>query len=252
MNYRIGTSGFSYDSWKGTFYPDDLPSKGMLGYYAERLHAVEINNTFYRLPRQSVLESWAAQVPEGFRFVIKASRRITHFKRLKNTEDETEYLLRTTQTLGERLGLILFQLSPNLKVDVPRLERFLELLPDGTRAAFEFRHSSWLEDEVYELLRSRGLALCLSDDEGEDAPELVATAPYGYLRLRRPGYSEADLTAWVRRVQAQPWDEAFVFFKHEEAGAGPALAARFLRRLERAPARRRAPAPAPERRRAGR
>jgi uncharacterized protein YecE (DUF72 family) len=254
MKLHIGTSGYSYKEWKGTFYPEKLPAAQMLRYYAEQLPAVEINNTFYRLPRASVLQSWAEQVPEDFRFAIKASRRITHFKRLVEAGDETEYLLRTTSTLGERLGVILFQLPPNLRKDLSRLEGFLDLLPPGTRAAFEFRHPSWLEDDVLQTLRAHDLALCISDTaeetNGEVEPRCLSTAGWGYLRLRRPGYTEADLSAWAKRLRSQDWQESFVFFKHEEAGAGPKLAARFLRMLSRVPAKRRAPPEAPKRRRA--
>ncbi len=234
MKLSVGTSGYSYKEWKGPFYPADLPAGEMLGYYAERLPAVEINNTFYRLPRGSVLETWAGSVPEGFRFAIKASRRITHFKRLKETDDETGYLLRTVQVLGDRLGVILFQLPPKLGVDVPRLEAFLELLPEGTRAAFEFRHPSWADEEVYARLRARNCALVHVDAEDQEAGDPVATASFGYLRLRRPGYERADLAAWAQRVAAPGWDEAFVFFKHEDEGAGPALATSFLELAERA------------------
>jgi uncharacterized protein YecE (DUF72 family) len=223
-----GTSGYSYPAWKGPFYPEGLPAQQMLRSYAERLPAVEINNTFYRLPRASVLEAWAAQVPEGFRFVLKASRRITHFKRLKDTDDETGYLLRTAGVLGPRLGAILFQLPPNLAADAERLDRFLALLPEGTRAAFEFRHPSWLEDPVTERLRARGCALVAADVEGEAPPRLLATAPWGYLRLRRPGYAAADLAGWLERIRETGWGEVYVFFKHEDEAAGPRLALELL------------------------
>ena len=239
MRFYVGTSGYSYDAWNGVFYAEGLPARDRLRFYAGRLPAVEINNTFYRLPRASVLESWASQVPEGFRFVIKASRRITHFKRLKDAGDETAYLLRTTGTLGDRLGLILFQLPPNLRRDLPRLDRFLETLPEGTRAAFEFRHASWLDERVLDRLRSRDFVFCVADTENEPEADLVRTASRGYVRLRRPGYDEADLARWVKRLKAQGWSETYVFFKHEDEGAGPALAARFLRLIERAPARKR-------------
>ncbi len=239
MELFAGTSGYSYKAWKGCFYPEDLPDKRMLGYYAERLPAVEINNTFYRLPRESVLESWAAQVPDAFRFSIKASRRITHFKRLKDAGDETEYLLRVTQTLGDRLGVLLFQLPSNLKADLERLDAFLRLLPDGTRAVFEFRHISWQEDRVLARLRERGFAWCVSDTDEAPIDELVGTATWGYLRLRRSGYSEGELLDWAVRLRAQPWERAFVFFKHEDAGMGPRLAARFLEVFREAPERRR-------------
>ncbi len=234
MELRVGTSGFSYKEWRGRFYPERLPAADMLRCYAERLPTVEVNNTFYRLPRASVLQGWAAQVPEHFRFALKASRRITHFRRLRDAGDETAYLLRTVAPLGARLGAILFQLPPNLPKDLPRLEAFLALLPEGTRAAFEFRHASWLDDEVFERLRARGTALCVADrgDDGEPETPVVATAPFGYLRLRREGYSEADLAEWAARIAAQPWQEAFAYFTHELEG--PALAASLTERFERA------------------
>jgi len=237
MELRAGTSGFSYKAWKGPFYPEDLPAREMLRYYAQQLPGVEINNTFYRLPKASVLEGWADQVPADFRFAVKASRRITHFKRLKGTEDETAYLLSTTATLGPRLGALLFQLPPNLKLDLPRLEAFLELLPEGLRAAFEFRHPSWLDEPVVALLGQRNFALVCVDAEDSEAPELGVGGSWGYLRLRRAGYDRAELASWAARIEATGWSEAFVFFKHEDAGAGPALAREFLAVAARAGAR---------------
>ncbi len=228
MKLCVGTSGYSYKEWKGSFYPQDMGAKDMLAYYATQLPAVEINNTFYRLPRASVLETWADSVPEDFRFSIKASRRITHMKRLKDAGEETGYLLRTVGTLGDRLGVILFQLPPFLKKDLPRLEEFTRLLTDGTRAVFEFRHPSWFTDDVLKCLRERGCALCTAETDDGPQPELVPTASFGYLRLRRAHYSTAELTAWAKKIQAQPWQEAYVFFKHEDEGAGPALAGQFL------------------------
>ncbi len=234
MRVLTGTSGFSYKEWKGSFYPEDLPAEEMLRFYAGRLPAVEINNTFYRMPKAELLASWAEQVPDGFRFVLKASQRITHFKRLKDVSEEVGYFLRVAATLGDRLGPILFQLPPNLKKDLPRLSEFLDLLPAATRAALEFRHASWFEDDVFEALRRRGAALCVAEDEDLAAP-LVSTAGWGYLRLRRPDYGEAEVQAWADRVRAQAWDEAYVFFKHEDAGTGPRLAAQMLSRLAPAP-----------------
>jgi uncharacterized protein YecE (DUF72 family) len=224
---RVGTSGFAYKEWKGSFYPEKLPAKEMLRFYAGRLPAVEINNTFYRMPRRELLEGWAAQVPEDFRFVLKASRRITHVKRLADAADEVAYLYRAAEVLGERRGPILFQLPPFLRKDLPRLEAFLAGLPTGHRAAFEFRHESWQDDEVRAALRGAGAALCAADADDAAEPALVASADFGYLRLRRSDYDEARLALWAERVRAQPWEEVFVFFKHEDAGAGPALAARF-------------------------
>ena len=228
MHIFVGTSGYSYKEWKGNFYPEKLPQKDMLGYYGERLSAVEINNTFYRMPKASVLESWADQVPDGFRFVLKASQRITHKKRLKDAGDETDYLLRTASVLKERLGPVLFQLPPYLKIDVPRLKAFLDLIPEGAKAAFEFRHESWFDEEVLAALRAKSCALCVADVDDDAPDELSATAPWGYLRLRRVSYSDADLSQWLERIRSQNWQEAYVFFKHEDDCAGPQLATRFL------------------------
>jgi uncharacterized protein YecE (DUF72 family) len=228
MTLFVGTSGYSYKEWKGIFYPEKLPAKEMLSYYASRLPAVEINNTFYRLPQQSMLEGWKDQVPENFRFAIKASQRITHFKRLNNVAEETKYLLDTVACLGERLGVVLFQLPPNMKKDLPRLEAFLASLPAGTRAAFEFRHPTWLEDDVLEVLRQAGQALCISDTDDMPVTHIDRTAEWGYLRLRRILYDEVALREWLQRVRDQKWSEAFVFFKHEDEGTGPRLAGEFL------------------------
>jgi uncharacterized protein YecE (DUF72 family) len=237
MRTLAGTSGYSYKAWKGSFYPPELRPDAMLGHYAARLPAVEINNTFYRLPKASVLESWARQVPAEFRFAIKASRRITHIRRLKDAGDETAFLLGNLERLGERLGAVLFQLPPNLRCDVERLQRFCELLPDGLPAAFEFRHESWLADDVLACLRERGFAWCIADTDEEPVAELVSTATWGYVRLRRSAYAEGELEAWARRVRESGWETAFAFFKHEDAGLGPRLAARLLELVGEAPAR---------------
>jgi uncharacterized protein YecE (DUF72 family) len=228
VRLRVGTSGYSYKEWRGSFYPEDLKPPEMLGYYAERLGAVEINNTFYRMPKAEVLSGWAEQVPADFRFALKASRRITHFKRLKDSSvEDVAYLLETAKSLGAALGPVLFQLPPNFKRDEERLEDFLAALPSGQRAAFEFRNASWFEEGVFERLRSHGVELVLSDTGSEDDAPLVATGKNGYLRLRRPDYEDADLAGWVERIREQPWEEVLVFFKHEDEGAGPRLAARF-------------------------
>jgi uncharacterized protein YecE (DUF72 family) len=237
-----GTSGFSYDAWKGGFYPDELKARERLQFYASRLAAVEINNTFYRMPKREMLEGWCDQTPEHFRFAIKASRRITHRKRLKEVDDEVAFLFGQLESLGDRLGIVLFQLPPNLKCDLERLDRFLECVPPAAPIVLEFRNASWREDAVYERLRARDVALCHADFDPEadgDAAAgqpIAATSTTGYLRLRRDDYDEAALTAWVGRVRAEPWERAFVFFKHE--GGAPALAARFDALFEsRAPAR---------------
>jgi uncharacterized protein YecE (DUF72 family) len=231
MEFYAGTSGYQYASWRGPFYPGDLPQGAMLSHYASKLNAVELNNTFYRMPRRAVLETWRDAVPPGFRFAVKASRRITHRKRLKDPSPEIAFLLGNLETLGDRLGAILFQLPPDLPRDLPRLESFLRLLPPGTPAAFEFRHRTWMDDAVYAALRARGAALCLADGGTGPEPEPVATADWGYLRLRRAAYTAEDLASWRRRIAGMPWNRVFAFFKHEEDAAGPALAAR-LRDLE--------------------
>ena len=228
MDLYVGTSGFSYKEWKGSFYPEKIPAKEMLGYYASHLPAVEINNTFYRLPQKSMLENWKEQVPEGFRFSVKASQKITHFKRLNGVLDETNYLLDTAAALGDCLGPILFQLPPNMKKDLPRLEAFLNGLPNGTKATWEFRHPTWLEDDVLELLSRNNHALCIADTDDMPVTHVDKTADWGYLRLRRVNYSEENLAEWLHRVRDQNWQEAFVFFKHEDEGTGPRLAGEFL------------------------
>jgi uncharacterized protein YecE (DUF72 family) len=228
MKLWAGTSGFSYKEWKGSFYPEDLPGKNMLAFYARQLPAVEINNTFYRLPTPAILKAWAGQVPEDFLFVLKAPRRITHVKRLKDCEEDTEYFLKTARTLEGRLGAVLFQLPPFSRKDAPVLENFLRLIPDDLKAAFEFRHESWSDGDVYGLLKEKDCALCFSDTEDNVQASLVSTSSWGYLRMRRPGYGEAALKEWVEKVATQNWTQAFVFFKHEGEGAGPRLAKRFL------------------------
>src|SRR3989442_3767952 len=228
MKLHVGTSGYSYKEWKGTFYPEGLPEKQMLRFYGERFRAVEINNTFYRMPKPSVLESWAAEVPPDFKFVLKASQRITHMQRLKDAGDSVSYLLKTVGSLKERLGPLLFQLPPYLKKDATRLKGFLALLPTDRRAAFEFRHQSWFDEEIFGLLRDHQGVLCIAEAENELEIPFVSTADWGYLRLRRPDYGDAELKSWVKRVRQQNWREAFIFFKHEEEGKGPQIARRFL------------------------
>ena len=224
MRLLAGTSGYSYKEWKGPFYPEKTPNAELLRHYAKRLPTVEINNTFYRLPKTEVMERWAGEVPEGFVFVIKASQRITHRARLKDAGETVEYLWKTIQPLGPHLGPVLFQLPPNFRADVPRLQAFLGELPDGLRAVFEFRHESWVNDEVHAVLRDAGAALCIADTDDGEAPDIVPTADWGYLRLRRSDYGADGLRAWADRIAAQPWRDAFVFFKHEDEGAAPRMA----------------------------
>ena len=228
-NLYVGTSGYSYKEWKGSFYPEKLAAKDMLPYYAERLKAVELNNTFYRMPQPSMVESWRAQVPDDFHFSVKASQRITHFKRLKEAETETKFMFETISVLEERLGVVLFQLPPNMKKDIERLESFLPQLPSHIRAAFEFRHPTWMEDDVLELLKRKNHALCVSDTDDLPVTHIDRTADWGYLRLRRVEYSEENLQEWLKRIDAQQWHDVFVFFKHEDEGTGPKLAAEFIR-----------------------
>jgi uncharacterized protein YecE (DUF72 family) len=228
MNLYVGTSGYSYKEWKGTFYPEDLPEKQMLHFYGERFRTVEINNTFYRMPKASVLEAWTAEVPADFKFVLKASQRITHMQRLKDADDSLAYLLKVAGVLKEQLGPLLFQLPPYLKKDVPRLRDFLQLLPAERCAAFEFRHQTWFDSEVFELLREHEAVLCIAEAENDLEIPFVSTADWGYLRLRRPDYGDKELKDWSKQVRDQGWREAYIFFKHEEEGKGPAMAKRFL------------------------
>jgi uncharacterized protein YecE (DUF72 family) len=233
MHIHIGTSGYSYKEWKGTFYPEDLPAAKMLAFYAGEFSAVEINNTFYRMPKQEMLGKWATEVPEGFTFVLKAPQRITHQKKLADASDEVRRLYEAAEALGTKLGPVLFQLPPYLKRDPERLRDFLRILPREGKIGFEFRHESWLDEEIYGLLRGHDAAMCLSDtDEVSDAESLVIpTASWGYMRLRRTEYSDEQLGAWAARIQRQPWESAYVFFKHEDEGKGPAFAKRFGKML---------------------
>ena len=228
MDLYVGTSGYSYKEWKGTFYPKNLPAQQMLRFYGERFRAVEINCTFYGLPKASVLAGWADAVPADFQFVLKAPKQITHVQRLKDAGDLVSQLLAIAGALAEHQGPLLFQLPPTAKKAVPQLRAFLALLPSRCRAAFEFRHPSWFDDEVLGLLRDHCAALCVADAEDDLEVPWMATADWGYLRLRRPDYGDAELRAWVKRVQKQRWRDVFVFFKHEDAGKGPRLAKRFL------------------------
>jgi uncharacterized protein YecE (DUF72 family) len=228
MNLYVGTSGFSYKEWKGPFYPKDLPDKQMLHFYGERFRTVEINNTFYRMPKPGVLEVWTAEVPADFRFVIKASQRITHIQRLNDADGSLSYFLKVVVALQERLGPVLFQLPPNMKKDASRLRAFLELLPKQYRAAFEFRHQSWFDSEVFGLLRDHQAALCIAEAENDLEIPFESTAEWGYLRLRRTDYGDPELKAWAERVRQANWKDAFIFFKHEDEGKAPLLGKRFL------------------------
>jgi uncharacterized protein YecE (DUF72 family) len=230
VKIHVGTSGYGHKEWKGVFYPAGIAAKEMLRFYAERLGAVEINYTYYHLPTESVLAAWAEQVPADFSFALKASRIITHRKRLRKVAEETGYLFRALAALGPKLGPVLFQLPASFPANRAALADFLPLIPAGRLCAFEFRHPSWLVPEILELLRDKGCSLCLADTDENPVGELVNTTDWGYLRLRRAAYPPAKLAGWLTKIRAQPWRRAFVFFKHEEEGReaqGPELAMRF-------------------------
>lgn len=233
MDWIVGTSGFSYKEWKGSFYPADLPASKMLSWYADRFRGVEINNTFYKMPAVKSVEQWASQVGDTFRFAIKAPQRITHHKRLVDTAEDVRYLFETAAVLGEKLGPVLFQLPPFFRKDTTKLREFLSAVPKEPEVAFEFRHDSWRDDEVHEVLRDFNVALCLADtDEAPITDELaVQTSDWGYLRLRRLEYSAEDLQHWASRIEALGWKRTYLFFKHEDEGKGPQFAAEFLRQL---------------------
>jgi len=224
MRMLTGTSGYSYKEWVGPFYPEKLPASEMLRYYAGRLPTVEINNTFYRMPAESLLERWAQEVTGHFAFTLKAPRRITHIKRLKDVGAEVAEFARRASVLGDKLGMLLFQMPPTLRKDLPRLRDFLAILPPGRRVALEFRHDSWQDDEVYGALRERGAALCVVDTDGEGASPFVCTSEEAYLRLRRTDYSEGDLRGWADRIGSQPLTRAWVYFKHEDEALAPRFA----------------------------
>ena len=230
MRLLAGTSGYAFKEWKGSFYPEHCKDDAMLGLYAARFPAVEINNTFYRLPREHVLLEWAAQVPEPFTFAIKASQRITHHARLKpECVGAVEFLMKNTAVLGNRLGPILFQLPPNLKKDFDRLRVFLDTLPLDRRFTIEFRHESWFGDDVFDALRARDIALCVTEQPAFASP-VVATATWGYARLHKLDYDAAALAAWATTIAGQPWNDAYVFFKHDEGiGSGPPAVSAFSR-----------------------
>ncbi len=234
MTVHVGTSGFAYPKWKGRFYPTKIAAKDMLGFYAGRFRTVEINNSFYKTPDPALLAGWAGQVPAAFRFALKAPQEITHFKRLRDADEPLATFLDAAATLGDQLGPVLFQLPPNFKKDVPRLDAFLALFPATCRAAVEFRHASWFDDEVTALLRARRVALCVAEETDDLEVPFVATADWGYLRLRRLDYTDATLAEWAKRVTDAGWAETFVFFKHEDTGTGPDYAARLLKALGKA------------------
>ena len=225
MAIWVGTSGYNYPEWKGSFYPEKLPAAKMLPYYAERFPTVEINYTFYRTPNEKILGGWSQATPERFKLTLKAPKRITHEARLRDCGDRVRQFLETAATLGPKLGALLFQLPPNLKKDLALFDAFLDTFPPRVCAAFEFRHASWLEDDVYERLRARNLALCVADSEKLSTPVEI-TADYAYFRLRDEGYTADDIARWadVIRAKTSGSREVFVYFKHEESGKGPEFA----------------------------
>jgi uncharacterized protein YecE (DUF72 family) len=225
MKFHIGTSGYSYKEWNGKFYPQKLPASQMLHYYSEHFPTVEINSTFRSLPEPTALQAWAADVPRAFKFAIKAPQRITHIRRLKNVEEFLWPFLEVTSVLGKQRGPLLFQLPPNFKKDLARLDEFLKLVPLNS-ATFEFRHESWFEEGVFDLLRKHRAALCIADTEDFTVP-FIATAKWGYLRLRRVSYSNAELKKWIGQIKKQKWTDAYVFFKHEDEANGPRFARKF-------------------------
>lgn len=231
----IGTSGYNYQEWKGSFYPADLPARKMLPYYASQFATVEINYTFYRMPTPKLIAGWREQVPPSFRFTLKAPKRITHDKRLRAAEvaDSLNAFLTAASELGPQRAALLFQLPPNFKKDLPLLNEFLSLLPPKTVAAFEFRNASWLEDDVYDALRARNVALCIADSESRETP-IIATADYAYLRLRDEGYGDADIARWAATAKklSETAKDVFVYFKHEDEGKGAAFGLQMMKLLE--------------------
>ncbi len=228
MHLHVGTSGYYYPKWKGSFYPQSLPAKQMLKYYAEQFRDVEINYTFKNLLTESTLETWKSQVPADFTFALKAPERITHIKRLKGVDEVITQFFEIAGELGNRLGPTLFQLPPNFKKDASRLQEFIELLPSNRRAAMEFRHASWFDEEVFDLLRKHRVALCIAEEKDDLKVPCVATADWGYVRLRRDNYSGPELKTWMTQIMKQDWKETFVFFKHDDEGKGPKLAKMFM------------------------
>jgi uncharacterized protein YecE (DUF72 family) len=229
MAIWVGTSGYNYPEWKGSFYPEKLPASKMLPYYAERLSTVEINYTYYRTPNAKILAGWDVATPERFRLTLKAPKRITHEARLRDCADRVQYFVETARTLGPKLGVLFFQLPPNLKQDLALFDAFLEGVPPGTVAAFEFRHGSWLDDELYRRLQARNLALCVADSETMATPVMI-TADYAYFRLRDEGYTPADIDRWAATIREKTarCKDVYVYFKHEEAGKGPQFARQLL------------------------
>jgi uncharacterized protein YecE (DUF72 family) len=232
MRVHVGTSGFAHKEWKGKFYPEKIQPKEMLRFYAGRLDSVEINNTFYHMPKESVLASWAEQVPDGFVFALKAPQIITHIRQLRNVFEQTEYLFRALSILDRKLGPILFQFPRSFHANRPLLEDFLALIPGSVSCAFDFRSPTWLESGIPDLLREKGCGWCIEDTDENPVQELISTATWGYLRLRRSDYADADLSRWAERILSRKWERAFVYFKHEDEAKGAEMAMRFRELIE--------------------
>jgi len=229
VNWHIGTSGYSYPAWKGSFYPEKLPAKQFLSYYATQFDSVEYNGSFRAMPSEKTIDDWATQTPATFRFVLKSPQKITHLRRLKEAGDDLQQLAACVTKLKKRAAPVLFQLPPNFKQDLVRLELFLKQVKKPVQAAFEFRHESWLNDDTYRLLKKHKAALVVADAEDLPATPLVPTTSWGYLRLRREKYTDAALGKWIQRIEAMNWKNVYVFFKHEDTGTGPELGKRLLR-----------------------
>jgi uncharacterized protein YecE (DUF72 family) len=232
MDPFVGTSGYQYPAWRGTFYPEKLATAKMLSFYAEQFRTTEINYSFHRIPNPKTIESWFQATTDSFKFGLKAPQKITHWSKLKDCADTLNYFFGVIADLGTKLGPILFQLPPTFKMDAALLADFLSPFPETIQAAFEFRHESWFDDAVFSLLRKHNAALCINESSDFAAPQ-IATANFGYLRLRREDYQPADIDRWAKIVQAQQaqWKEAFIYFKHEESGIGPKLAKQMIERL---------------------
>jgi uncharacterized protein YecE (DUF72 family) len=225
MNIWIGTSGFQYPEWKGRFYPEKISTRLMLPYYAERFASTESNYSFRSIPSRKTIDAWAAATPESFRFSFKAPQKVTHFAKLRGCAETVAFFHGAIAPMGEKLGAVLFQLPPTFKKDAALLASFLGDVPPGMRSAFEFRHESWFDDEVFGCLRDHEAALCVAENETLATPA-VATAGFGYLRLRREDYTPAQIKRWARWIEEQRtrWSDVFIYFKHEEHAVGPKFA----------------------------
>lgn len=228
----VGTSGFQYKEWKGTFYPENLSLAKMLPYYAARFPTTEINYSFRQIPSEKTLTNWSANTPQKFRFSLKAPQEITHYRKLRDCADVLGRFTEALKTLGEKLGPVLFQLPPFLKNDGALLEDFLATIPAGLRSAFEFRHESWFNEETFAALKSRNAALCIADTEELTTP-IIVTADFGYFRLRNPAYTKADIKRWAKAVEQQrsKLKDVYAYFKHEDSGVGPKFARQLLDEL---------------------